>query len=279
MFVQNGRRGLYRAVSITGDKCDLDCDHCRGSLLKTMPQARTPEALIRFGIAAEARGDLGMLVTGGCDGQGRLPWEDFLPAVRDLKDRTNLTITVHSGQVDRKTAVGLKEAGVDQALLDVIGDEATAKEVYHLPGGTADIVGTMESLSEAGLEIIPHILFGLNYGLEKGERHALRIIERFPVKKYIVVVLMPAGSTPMAHVRPPETRRVALFLARARLELPRLKAHLGCARPRGLYRRELDLLAIQAGVNSMALASDGALELARERGLEIVHRETCCSLG
>ena len=279
MFVVNGRRGRYRAISITGDRCELDCDHCKGSLLRTMPRASDPEILLSRGLEAAERGDFGLLVTGGCDAQGRLPWKGFLGAIRSLKNSTNLTITVHSGQVDRETAVALKEAGVDQALVDVIGDDATARKVYHLPGGTSTIRRTMDSLAAAGLEIVPHILFGLYYGIERGEKASLELLKQYPLKKYVVVVMVPKKGTPMAGITAPRPERAASFIASARLGLPNLQASLGCAKPRGHYSRELDTLAVKAGINSLALPSDLALEEARNRGLEVVYKETCCSLG
>jgi lipoyl synthase len=278
MFVVNGRRGKYRALSITGEKCDLGCEHCKGSLLKTMPAAATPEMLLRLGREAAERGDRGILVTGGCDSNGRLPWKEFVPAIRTLKAETDLAISVHTGQIDRETARALKESGVDQALVDIIGDDATAREVHHLAHGMISIRHTIESLTSVGLEIIPHIVFGIHYGREKGETAALQMLKEFPLKKYVVVVIVPARGTPMVAVQPPPPERVAAFLATARLELPELESSLGCARPRGFYRHALDVLAVRAGINSLALPSEPALEEARQRGLNIVYRETCCSL-
>ncbi len=279
MFVVNGRRGRYRAVSITGNACALECEHCKGTLLRTMPHASDPDSLLRFGLHAAERGDLGMLISGGSDRYGRLPWNDFIPAIGRLKSKTGLTITVHTGILDRDTAAALKDSGVDQALTDVIGDELTAREVYHLEDGTAPIIRTLDSLAAAGLEIVPHILFGLYFGEPRGETTALKMLKDYPLSKYVVVVLMPTKGTPMAQVAPPAPEAVARFIARARLELPNLRAALGCARPRGRYGRELDVLAVRAGVNSLALPSERALRVARHRGLEVVHKETCCSLG
>ncbi len=278
MFVVNGRRGRYRAVSITGDRCELNCEHCKGTLLKTMSHACDADSLIRFGYNAVERGDLGMLVTGGCDRSGRLPWKEFLPAIRSLKDRTDLTITVHAGQVDGETATALKDAGVDQALVDVIGDDSTAREVYHLSSGMASIRKTMDALTRAELEVVPHILFGINFGQEVGEGEALSLLGNYPLKKYVIVVLMPTRGTPMGTVQPPAPEQVAAFICRARRELPKVRASLGCARPRGRYRSQLDVLAVKAGINTLALPSDQALEEAESRGLTIVHREACCSL-
>jgi hypothetical protein len=279
MFLVDGRRGKYRAVSITGDKCELGCEHCKGLLLKTMSAAASPEILLNFGKEAAERGDRGILVTGGCDSKGRLPWKEFLPAIRTLKAKTDLTVSVHAGQVDRETAFALKESGVDQALVDIIGDDDTARYVYHLEEGTAGIRRTMESLASAELEIIPHVVYGIHYGMENGETPILEMLKDFPLRKYVVVVIMPTRGTPMADVHPPSPSRVAAFLARARLALPELEASLGCARPRGLYRHELDVMAVRAGINSLALPSDRALEEARQRGLNITYRETCCSVS
>lgn len=279
MFVVNGVRGRYHAVSITGTRCDLGCEHCKALLLRTMPAALDPDSLIRFGSEAHARGDYGILITGGCDSAGTLPWKGYLSAITKLKELTDLFISVHTGQVDLQTAQALRASGVDQALVDVIGDDATVQQVYHLAGGTSVIRRTMDCLAAAGLEIVPHVLFGLHYGMEKGERAALDILSNYPLHKYVVVVIMPFRGTPMEHIEPPPPTRVAAFLATARLELPDLHASLGCARPRGRYRHELDLLAVKAGINSLALPSDAALEYAANHGLEVILRETCCSLA
>jgi len=125
---------------------------------------------------------------------------------------------------------------------------------------------------------VPHIVFGIHYGRPRGEQAALELLKNYPVKQYVVVVLMPAKGTPMEGVHAPAAEQVAAFLARARFELPGLHAGLGCARPRGKYRRELDVLAVRAGINSVALPSDQCLEEARSRGLAISFRETCCSV-
>lgn len=279
MFVVNGRRGRYRAVSITGSRCDLDCEHCKGSLLKTMPHATKPEELLSYGMRAAAGGDHGILVTGGCNAEGKLPWSGFIPAIRALKLQTNLIVTVHAGQLDKSEAMALKDAGVDQALVDVIGDDTTAREIYHLQQGTAVIRRTLDSLASAGLEIVPHILVGLHFGCLRGEDSALEIIAGYPLKKYVVVVIMPFRGTPMAGISPPGPEETVRFLVRARLRFPELQGGLGCARPRGRYRRDLDLLAVRAGINSLALPSDRALDEAQRRGLRIEFRETCCSLG
>lgn len=279
MFVVNGRRGRYRAVSITGDRCDLSCDHCKGKLLETMAHAPDPDSLQRIAFEARDRGDVGMLISGGCDSSGRLPWRDFIPAIARLAEETGLTVTVHPGQVDRQTAVALKDAGVSQALVDVIGHDETVRQVYHLEEGVSAIRRTMDNLAAAGLEMVPHVLFGLHYGRQLGEESALEMLKGYPLKKYVAVVIMPFRGTPMEGVQAPPPEQVAGFLVKARKELPELWACLGCARPRGHYRKTLDVLAVQAGINAIALPAEAAVDKARWSGLDVRTEEACCSLG
>ena len=99
MFVINGCRGSYHAVSITGTLCELDCDHCEGLLLKNMHAANNPGDLVDFAMRAFNRGDKGLLISGGCDRKGKLPWSNFLNAIEHIKKKTNLQVTIHAGQV------------------------------------------------------------------------------------------------------------------------------------------------------------------------------------
>ncbi len=48
----DGLAGRYRALSITGTTCALQCDHCRGLLLRSMDPVPTPSALERLAIDA-----------------------------------------------------------------------------------------------------------------------------------------------------------------------------------------------------------------------------------
>ncbi|MBN2420531.1 MAG: radical SAM protein, partial [Deltaproteobacteria bacterium] len=137
MFSLDGVRGDYPAISMTGKKCSLLCDHCKGQLLRTMPAAVTPEELVEKAIQYNKKGFPGILVTGGCDREGRLPWKEFLWAVKKIKEETGLLISGHSGILDAETAKGFKDAGVDQALMDVIGDDSTYQKICHVKHGVS----------------------------------------------------------------------------------------------------------------------------------------------
>ncbi len=119
---------------------------------------------------------------------------------------------------------------------------------------------------------------GLHYGRFLGEYRALEMIARYPVSTLIVVVLVPLVGTPMAHLPPPPVEDVVAFFAAARAAMPATKVNLGCARPLGTMKRELDEAAIDHGLNGIAYPADGAIAYARSRGLEPKLYEYCCSL-
>ncbi len=278
MFVVDGMRGRYPAISITGAHCGLNCDHCAGRILEPMPAATSPRALIDLCLRLKDAGVEGFLVTGGSDSQGRLPWDRFVDALGEVKRRTGLHLSIHSGMLDREVARSLKQAGVDQANLDIVGAEETWREVMHLPDGAALLDRSLEALHEAGLEVVPHVIMGIHFGRILGERKALDILRRYPPRLLVWVALMPLPSTPMAGAAPPSLEEAALLFAESRLAFPESEIALGCARPRGGYRLALERVAIQAGVNRVAVYSEETVDYARSLDLKVHFEQTCCSL-
>ncbi len=276
MFVANGVNGNYPAISITGDACALNCDHCQGKLLGSMLHASTPEELVALCLDLAARGRHGVLISGGCDLSGRLPWARFIPAVAEIKRRTGLFVSIHSGLLGRREAFGLKQAGVDQALIDVIGDDETFQKMYHVSLGVNRITDAMIALRDAGVPMTPHIVCGLDYGRITGEKQAVEMIAGFEIEQLVIVSLMPIPGTPVRRVIPPPAEAVADIIVEARMKMPSARISLGCARERG--NSLLETLAVDAGVNRMALPSDAAVRRAKSYHLEIRYQKTCCSV-
>lgn len=276
MFTNNGTTGRYPAISITGDACSLSCEHCRGKLLAPMVPAIEPSALVRECLRLERDGNVGVLISGGCGPDGCLPWSRFLPALAAVKATTALRVSVHSGFVDAATAKGLAQAGVDQALVDVIGSEDTYREIYHVADGPARLEETLEALTGAGLPVVPHIVCGLHRGSLRGEEAALARVARLAPRLVVLLSLMPLPGTPMARLSPPAPQAVAECIAEARRLVPDAEIGLGCARPRG--HDQLAELAVDAGVNRMALPSDAARRRAAAYGLVMTYHRTCCSV-
>jgi uncharacterized radical SAM superfamily protein len=220
----------------------------------------------------------GFLITGGSDARGRLPWGRVLNALAEVKRRTALHVSVHAGMVDGPTAAALKQAGVDQANVDIVGADETWRDVMHLGDGAALLGRSLDALHAAGLDVVPHVVMGIHAGRIVGERRALEIVRRYPPKLLVWVVLMPLPATPMAGAVPPTLDEAARLLGESRLQFPECEIALGCARPRGEYRRSLERIALDAGVNRVALYSEESVEYARSLGLEVGFLQTCCSL-
>jgi uncharacterized radical SAM superfamily protein len=270
-------RGLYPALSLTGDRCQLLCEHCKGLLLKPMIKAEDPETLITKCLRLAHSGHVGVLLSGGSDREGRLPWKKFYHAIHTIKTETDLFLSVHSGFLDFNTAVALKEAGVDQALIDIMGDEETATTIYHLDS-LQKVITSLENLFKSGIDVIPHIVAGLMHGKIHGEYNALNIIRRFNPSSFVIVVLTPLKGTPMSGVLPPSPIEVVRLIATARLMMPHTPISLGCERPRNRQGHLMEELAIYAGVSRMAVWSKKTIDLALNLGLKPRFQPTCCSV-
>jgi uncharacterized radical SAM superfamily protein len=236
-----------------------------------------PDELVTICRRLRESASLGILLSGGSDRRGRLPWERYCGAIKKIKDETGLHVSAHAGFPDRKTCLHLRNAGVDQALIDVMGDQETATRVYHLDD-LGQVLDALDSIAKNGIRLVPHIVAGLLYGNLKAEYRALEIIQQYRPEALVIVVLTPLKGTPMSHVEPPSPLEVGRLIARARLMLPDTPISLGCERPRNRQGRLMERLAILAGANRMAVWSEEAVKEAEDRGLIPRFQPTCCSL-
>jgi uncharacterized radical SAM superfamily protein len=271
------KRDKFVNISITGTKCELNCEHCKRKLLQSMIPAEDPETLKEIGDALIKKGCTGVLVSGGAESDGMVPLDDCIDSIRYLKD-LGLQVIVHTGLVNEKTARELKSAEVDQVLIDIIGDEDTIKKVYHLDKTPKDFEESLLILKKVGLAMAPHIVIGLNYGKITGEYNALNLITEIKPEVIVLVVISPIYGTPMHGVKSPPTGDIVKIAAIARIINPYTKLTFGCARPAGPQKNETEKMLIKAGVNSIAYPSDETIDYAHSLGLKTVFKEACCSL-
>lgn len=272
------RRYSFANLSVTGTACHCRCAHCQGGLLADMIATPTPQDMHRVVDRLAGLGCRGILVSGGADARGAVPLQPFLREISYAKEK-GLQVLVHSGLLNRVTAVGLRQAGVDQVLLDVIGDVETIRAVYHLDRRPEDYLRAMLTCREVGLPLAPHIVIGLHYGRIHGEWRALEMIAQCFPQAVVMVILVPRAGTEMAAVTPPSLEEVAKVMATTRLLNPAIPLNLGCARPPGRYKEEVERLAVDCGVNAIAYPAEATVDYARRRGLQPRFVETCCSLA
>ena len=255
----------------------MNCSHCGARLLETMIPATTPQALIDTCKRIRAKGAVGCLVSGGCLPDGSVPLRGFINAIAEAR-KMGLKVVVHSGLVDSETALGLKRAGVDAVSIDIVGSEETAREVYHVGATVEDYRQSLRALWSSGVPFTPHVLVGLHHGKLRGELDALRMIAESEPLALIVIAFFPIKGTKMEDVEPPSAEAVAEVLAEARSLMPSVPIALGCARPKGRLRSEMDILAVQSGVNAVAFPTVDGIEAAEKLGIETSFSGLCCSL-
>jgi len=277
-MIRYGReKGRYPAISITGDRCQLQCQHCGGRLLEPMLKIETPEQLVELSLGIAKRGAHGILLSGGSDLNGRLPWPRYFSAIKEIKERTSLRVSVHSGFPDEESCQLLQEAGVDQALIDVIGDQETAVQVYRL-SGVQPVLEALRWIKKSGMELVAHIVAGLLFGKMRGEYEALEIIRQYEPASLVVVSLTPLKGTAMARATPPSPLEVGRLMAKARLLMPHVPLSLGCERPRDKQGWLLERFALMAGANRISIWSESAIRMAGNLGLATRFQATCCSI-
>lgn len=272
-------KNSFPAFSITGAGCALDCDHCQAKILEPMIPALKPEHLdqkVRDLIVLQ--GLNGFLLSGGSNKRNEIRYERYYPVIEGLKrDFPHLQIAIHTALTDEAGAKRMEAAGVDTAMMDVIGSDETIRQVYHLDRPVEDFEATLAALTATRMNISPHIVVGLHYGRILGEARALDMIARYPVEALVLVVIMPFYARPGTFATP-DTADVGRIFMEARERLGERKVLLGCARPPGMHKRITDAYAVMAGLDGIAFPAEGALGVCQSIGRAYEQEHACCSI-
>jgi lipoyl synthase len=274
------QKDRFAAISVTGSHCDLRCGHCKGKLLESMIPAEDPQTFLQVAEWLRLDGAHGILVSGGADQNGEVPLKKFIPSIRELKERApEFKVIVHTGLIRREIAEELKEAGVDQILIDVIGDEDTIHEVYHLDKRVEDYEETLWMLKEMGHRLAPHIIIGHHFGEIRGEWRALEMVTRVAVETIVLVILKNLQPGGRNHLKVPKPEEISKISAIARILNPDIPIRMGCIRPAHPWKAEMEKGFIDSGVNTIAYPLQGTIEYAKEIGLKTKFVEMCCCLA
>lgn len=272
------KKNAFVNISVTGTKCALDCEHCKRTLLEDMVSVSDEDELKALGDNLIEKGCEGVLISGGALSSGEVPLEKYFRSMSFLKKK-GLKVIVHTGLATRKTAKNLKKAGIDQVLLDIIGDKETIKDVYHLNKSPIDFLNNLQMLKDEGLTVAPHILIGLHFGKIIGEYHAIEIVTKVKPKIIVIVVLSPRSNTPMEKVKTPNPKEIGKIVAITRILNPKAHITLGCARPAGKDKELIEKYAVQAGINGIAYPADNTIKYAKSFGFKILFKDTCCCIN
>ncbi len=273
-------KSAWPAISITGGDCKLQCDHCKAKILEPMIPARTADELWRVANEQIAAGAQGMLLTGGSNHRNEVEYGPYYSTIRRIKDSfPEFRIALHTALVSADIARRMEDAGIDAAMMDVIGAQETITQVYHLKRTVEDFERSLEHLVATQMHVVPHIVLGLHYGRFLGEDSALEIVARHLPAALVLVVVMPFYAPQKRPYVTPDSHEVGRFFLRARQALPGLPLLLGCARPPGRAKQEIDSYAVMAGLNGLAHPADGVVELAARLMRDVRVTPACCSIA
>jgi uncharacterized radical SAM superfamily protein len=254
-----------RPVSVTGAACELNCAHCGGHYLKHMRPIESMTA---------ADPSPSWLVSGGCQADGAVPIAEHLDRLAELKQgrRYNMHVgLVGEAEIERLAGVA------DCVSFDFVADQATIREVFGSDRTVGDYIRCYQAL-RSRVQVMPHLCIGLNGGRLCGETRALELLQQLGAEAITLIVFMPTRGSRFADRKPPGLSETAQVLTQARLMFPDIPVHLGCMRPGGRYREELDQWAVRIGVNSIVNPAPAAVALAERLGMTITRKEECCVL-
>jgi uncharacterized radical SAM superfamily protein len=268
----------FPSISMSGEACALNCLHCGAVYLKDMVPATSPKMLEDACVQLKNEGARGVLLSGGCDRQGRmLNLEKLLPTIKKIHEM-DLIIKLHTGFVDEKLARKIVDAGVDIASMEMVGNAKTVKKIFGLDATAEDYLQTFKNLWDAGIpHVCPHICVGLHEGKLKGEITALELLKtEIKPSTIAIIVLRPTKGTRLANIRPPTGEDVEKVVTHARRLFPKTKIILGALRPRGseqlgkiAERVDVEIGALEGGIDGAEVPSKEMLADAVSRGFEI----------
>ncbi|MFX1293282.1 MAG: radical SAM protein [Promethearchaeota archaeon] len=272
----------FPAISITGSQCALHCKHCNKQYLSIMRSVETPTKLWEVCKKLDNDGKIGCLISGGYNEQAMLPFANFLPTLKNIKEQTNLILNVHTGLVDEEMAQNLGEVGVDIVSFDIVGDTQTIQEIYGLNKTPEDYLQSLKFLKNSKIPyIVPHICIGLNKGILSGEIQALKLIKSIDPFLIVLLGLIPTKNTPMenmVHNTQDLVNNIIKVIAVTRILFQKTLISLGCMRPGKKIRNQIDFYAIQAGINRIEIPSSKAIHFAEQKGLQIQKHQCCCAV-
>lgn len=273
-------------VSTTGQYCALNCKHCNKHYLKHM---KTFNDIFNKNIYISDY--TSYLISGGSNLKGHVPFFKQLDNILKLK-QLGKKINLHTGLLSPEYFEYLYIA--DSISIDMVGDDKTINYVYNLNKKSIDYFKYFEKLVEFKIKnnfsfkIVPHITIGLYEGHYSGEKNTLIFLEKFKdfkpsvLETIVFLILIPTKGTPFENIKPPETSFVKeIFISGFELfKESKTNLFLGCMRPKGKYRENIDLIAIHSGINGIVNPTFkfNLLKKFKNKFLKIEYQEECCAL-
>lgn len=255
------------SLSLTGNKCELKCSHCEGHYLKGMKDI--------YNLSAEDFKDYeSVLISGGSDRDGSVPIDRYQHEI--LKIPEDLTINFHVGYQNPKCLEKFSSRKFIVSF-DIPTSDEVISNVFHLPYTASDYRNQYLDYAKK-YKTVPHITIGLEKINSKGEEDTIDFLELNPPEQLVLIVFRPTKGTSLESQEVPTIARVVDLIKYAIKKLPGA-IKLGCMRPSGEYRKNLDILAWMHGLKTIVLPHKSLLKILNENKIVIKDSYECCALG
>jgi uncharacterized radical SAM superfamily protein len=265
----------YPPISLTSRYCALHCKHCNAEILKRMISVSSPSQLTKLALDLYKQGVKGILISGGSDSYGRVPFERFIDAIKYIK-KLGLRIYIHTGLVDEFRAQLLKEASVDVALIDFIVKKEIIRSVMNLNASAEDFINSVKNLIRFNVKVAPHIIIGIFQGNPSGEKEAIDILKDLNPNAVILAVFTPMSNTAFEKSKPPTPQHIYEILKYARINLD-IPLSYGCMKPHEEAYQLLEIEALRLGFEGISFPSYATLEYFINNNIPFEIMQECCA--
>ncbi|RZB32291.1 MAG: biotin synthase [Candidatus Argoarchaeum ethanivorans] len=249
---------IVDTCSIVNAKCSLcgeDCSFCAQSVhnhtnITPYPLMQTVDLVDLAKRGENVGANRFSVVTSGLS----LNQEEFgsiLHTIKQIKEKTNLSVCASIGAITEKRAAMLKDAG----LTRIHHNLETSKSFFASMCSTHNYeqrINTVRIAKESGLEVCSGGIIGL--GETPADRIELALaLKKLNVDAVPINIITPIAGTPLENIVPPSPLEILKTIAVYRLILPKKSLILAGGRESGL--RSLQSLALISGANGILLGN------------------------
>lgn len=255
-----------KAISLSKTGCCFNCAHCNKHYLEHM-----------HGLDDDMPANVtSLLISGGLKKDGRSYILDNKEELLELKKQKKYKYNAHIGFVNEEEADELAKI-IDYVSFDYVSDPEVIKKVYKIEKTKQDYIDMYKMLIKK-LKVHPHITIGIDAGKIHWEYEAIQELYDLGADRVVFNVLIPTPGTEFENVEASDLKEVRKVLEHGRKVFADRLIILGCMRPAGKYRSELDKIAVEVGVDRIVQPTPAARKLAEDLNLEISKSYECCVL-
>ena len=255
-----------KSISLTNNLCEQNCAHCNGHYLNGMGGR---ESIITTDFSDYDS----VLISGGGNRQGGVPIKEHLGILKQIPEKVFLNI--HPGYQSPDNIKGLSNATV--ISFDIPSCDETVKNVYKQKRTAEDY---RKLFLEYGkhFKTIPHLTIGLGNNTLRGEKSTIDFVSKNSSEGIVFIVFRPTKGTEMEHCKAPSVGHLheILTYAKSKLKQP---ITLGCMRPSGLYRKNLDIIYWMHGVKKIVMPHRTLVTILKKHQVKINIFNNCCALN